>query len=109
MTAKRPGVLATAGTIIIAAWLVSGRAPAADGSDPLPAGAVLRLGSARLRHGGTVNAVVFSPDGKALASAGADRLVRVWAVPGGRELHRLAGHTGEVRAVAFSPDGAVLA
>ena len=49
--------------------------------------------------------VTFSPDGKALASAGRDHAVRVWEVATGRERVCFTGHQGMVRAVAFSPDG----
>src|SRR5262249_2781421 len=36
--------------------------------DPLPPGALVRLGSARWRHAGQIYGITFSPDGKTVAS-----------------------------------------
>lgn len=60
-------------------------------------------------HTGTVNAVVCSPDGTMLASAGADGGVRLWEPTARRTVAVLKGHHGSVNAVAFSPDGRTLA
>jgi WD40 repeat protein len=53
--------------------------------------------------------VAFSPDGKALASAGHDETVKVWEVATGKNLATLRRHTRAVPRVAFSPDGKTLA
>src|SRR5262249_38677687 len=53
--------------------------------------------------------VAFSPDGRRLASAGADKTVRVWNVMTGEEALSLQGHKDVVGEVAFSADGKRLA
>jgi RNA polymerase sigma factor (sigma-70 family) len=77
--------------------------------DPLPDGAVARLGTVRWRHDGPVYAVAYSRDGKRLASAGFDGIVRLWEPDSGKEIRQFKGHLGHVRCLAFSPDGKVLA
>ena len=59
-------------------------------------------------HGGSVNAVAFSPDGKRAASGDSSH-VRLWEVATGKELLKDDTHRDRVMAVAFSPDGKYLA
>lgn len=77
--------------------------------DPLPDRAILRLGSARLSHQGTVDCTAFSPDGKILASGGGyyDETVRLWEPATGKEILRLK-HDGPVRDLVWSKDGKFL-
>src|SRR5262249_18732844 len=57
---------------------------------------------------GVVTSVAFNPDGTALAGAGQDRVVRLWALDGNQGL-TIASHDHWVNSVAFSPDGRLLA
>ncbi len=89
--------------------------PAAEGrakdryGDPLPPGALVRMGTVRLRHkeGGTC--VAFTPDGRQLVTAADDGRARFWDLAGGKELLTLRGAEHRVSALAITPDGKVLA
>ena len=56
-----------------------------------------------------LSTVCFSPDGRFVAAAGADSVVRVWDVQTKSEVRGLRGHTDWVTSVAFAPDGRFIA
>jgi WD40 repeat protein len=55
--------------------------------------------------GTMVAKVRFSPEGRRLATAGVDRVVRIWVAASLHELLPLTGHDRSVSCLAFSPDG----
>jgi RNA polymerase sigma factor (sigma-70 family) len=74
--------------------------------DPLPPGALARLGSIRFWGGSYGATVAFSPDGKLLAAGGRDfdETIHLWDFKTGARLRQLKG-----TAVAFAPDNKRLA
>jgi RNA polymerase sigma factor (sigma-70 family) len=82
-----------------------------DYGDPLPDGAVRRVGTLRFRHGGgQVNSLIVCPDGKTLISGTfhGDRKIRTWDLATGKLLHSFPGSFA-FRQIALSPDGTTLA
>jgi WD40 repeat protein len=58
---------------------------------------------------GNIQCMGFSRDGRWFAVGDIGRMLRVWDVQRGKELHTLFGHSGRVNSVSFTPDGKRLA
>jgi WD40 repeat protein len=56
--------------------------------DPLPVGAMARMGTVRGRHDQAISFVAFLPDGKNVLTVGQDQLIRLWDAKSGKELRR---------------------
>src|SRR5262245_31580169 len=108
--ARVGGVVLLVVCLAAPASLPGDKAPRTDRhGDPLPEGALARVGSVRLRHASAVGGLAFSPDGKVIATGGYDEAMYLWDARTGRELRRLRQIKGQVYAVAFSPDGRLVA
>jgi WD40 repeat protein len=89
--------------------------------DPLPDGAVARLGTLRWRHGNLVAFAAFLPGGNSVVSASDDGYIRVWEYPTGKEIRRIKATgmnatepgssrpSGYLTAAAMTPDGKTIA
>jgi WD40 repeat protein/tRNA A-37 threonylcarbamoyl transferase component Bud32 len=60
-------------------------------------------------HTKEVTCVVYSPDGKQVASSSDDGTIKVWDAVTGRVIFSLSGSADRIREVAYSPDGERLA
>ena len=67
-----------------------------------------RIGPSLLGHTGGIWDVEFGPNGRWLASAGADGIIRLWDLDS-RQSIRLGGIDDVVMSICFSPSGATLA
>ena len=94
---------------IASAFVLASAASASpqDGyGDPLPEGAIARIGTVRLRHDRAVSAIAFLPDGGGVMSASGDGTIRIWNLSDGKERLRYAGHG---TAMALSASGKIAA
>jgi len=90
---------------------VLGAEPARDRfGDPLPEGAIARMGSLRLRSEFVVHAAAFSPDGKTLATAGDGPSICFWDTVTGKELRRVTVKSPRLRikSLWFGAEGKTL-
>jgi WD40 repeat protein len=111
-------VLLTACLVLTLTGLDHGQQPPAEGKhsvptdrygDPLPEGAVVRLGTVRLRHG-RGSTLAFGEDGKSLITFAGDRTLRIWDAASGRLLREQTIPDGDqARNAVLSPDGRLLA
>src|SRR5262249_37504593 len=75
--------------VCFGAFLASGIAgDATKDGEPLPEGALMRLGSLRWRHGEPITFLALSEDGKTLVPASQDSVLRLWDRETGKEIRR---------------------
>jgi WD40 repeat protein len=77
--------------------------------DPLPEGAVARIGTTRLRHAAAVTSLAFWPDGKRISSASMWFDVGVWDARTGQSLAFRSREEKRLLRAAVSPDGSLFA
>ena len=77
--------------------------------DPLPEGAVARLGSSRLRHERWVFSLAFSDDGERLLSCSSDGVARLWKGDDGELLRDISTETRYARSASFAGSTLALA
>jgi eukaryotic-like serine/threonine-protein kinase len=61
-----------------------------------------------LGHDGAIDKTCFSRDGQHLATAGDDRIIRIWDVKSGKLHHTLSGHQSTIWSLDYSPSGQTL-
>ena len=77
--------------------------------DPLPGGAIARLGSIRFTHAASIDQFAFAADGKTIVFVGRDGVVGRWDANTGQELKRFSiSPQTYPRGLLLSADGTLL-
>lgn len=114
LVSKIPGF---AHNVVALAFSADGKWLGAAGGEPTVDGEVKVYDTATWKlvmdlkagHSDTAYGLSFSPDGKMLATASADKFVKVWEVPSAKFVKSFEGHTHHVLDVGWSGDGKLLA
>jgi WD40 repeat protein len=77
--------------------------------DPLPPGAIARIGSVRFRHFHEVGSLGYCDDGKVLLTATSEEPIRLWEAASGKPLGTLPFRTVHTGILPISHDGKRLA
>jgi WD40 repeat protein len=101
-------ILLSAGPVVAQPTPPSGKPRVDRLGDPLPAGALFRIGTTRLQLDREIQNVVVSADGTRVFALSDDAL-GVWEVPSGREILRKRIRSSERRPLALRPDGGAVA
>jgi WD40 repeat protein len=103
-----------AGGVADMAWSPDGLTLATCYSTPGTEARLRDVASGKLRvvltnQAHKASCLAFSPDGKSLASGGADQTIRVWDPVTGQQIRQFKGHGKGVISLAYSGDGQMLA
>jgi WD40 repeat protein len=76
--------------------------------DPMPSGAILRIGSSRARHGIVTN-IVSSKDGRLFYAGMNDRTICIWEAESGKLVRSFKPVSHPITSIAVAPDGNIIA
>jgi WD40 repeat protein len=76
--------------------------------DPLPPGAVMRLGTIRHRQDSPIYRVAWTPDGRHFVTDGEDSILRVWDAAEGRVIRRIDPGVGAMEDFAIASRGGLV-